>query len=159
MKHIQLENPDRLAESSASGRNRARERIELLRSRAWLLEGKDKVLIQMYLENGASFRQMAAIAEVNEVTIARRIHKLVKRLVDGGYITCLRNREQLSRVELEVARDYLLAGLSQRSIAAKRMCSVYRVRMILKKIEQLVRAADRGQDLEKCGGNVSHAGE
>jgi len=143
---LQLANPDRLAESSTEPRRQARQRIDLLRSRVGLLEGRDKALMEMYLGNGVSFRKMAAVAGVNEVTIARRIHKLIKRLLDGEYITCLRNRGRFTKFELDVARDYFLSGLSQRRIASKRRCSVYRVRLTLQKIDRLVRlAAHPGQ--------------
>ena len=114
------------------------DRIDLLRSRASMLTGKDKLLMTMYLRNGNSFRQMAWLAGVNEVSIARRIHKVTKRLIDGEYITCLRNRDKFTRTEMAVAKDYFLLALSQRKIAVKRNCTVYRIRKILKRIQQLV---------------------
>ncbi|MHC4132303.1 MAG: hypothetical protein ACYSSP_05190 [Planctomycetota bacterium] len=115
-----------------------RERIDLLRSRLGLLGGRDKALLKMYLENGNTFRQLAQLAGVNEATIARRIYKLIQRLLDGEYITCLRNRMLFSRREMKVAKDYFLLGLSMRKIASKQGCSYYRVREILKKIQALV---------------------
>ena len=115
-----------------------RDRIDLLRARSGLLEGRDKVLMEMYLANGSSFRQMARVAEVNETTIARKIHGLVKRLVDGQYITCLRNKGRLDALELRVAKDYFLGGLGQRKIAKKQAISTYRVRKILGKIQAIV---------------------
>lgn len=115
-----------------------RDRIDLLQGRARLLSGKDKLLMTMYLKNTNTFRQMARLAGVNEVTIARRIHKLIKRLIDGEYITCLRSRGKLTPIERVIARDYLLRGLSQKKIARKRGCSLYSVRETLKKIQQMV---------------------
>jgi DNA-directed RNA polymerase specialized sigma subunit len=115
-----------------------RGRIELLRSRVELLGGKDKVLLKMYLENGNTFRQMAQLAGVNEATIARRVYRLIQRLLDGEYITCLRNRSLFSAREMKVAKDYFLRGESMRKIAAKRGCSYYRVRQLLKKIKGVV---------------------
>ena len=119
-----------------------RDRIDLLRIRASMLTGKDKLLMTMYLSNSNSFRQMARLAGVNEVSIARRIHKVTKRLIDGEYITCLRNRDKFTKTEMAVARDYFLLGLSQRKISSKRNCSVYEIRKILKRIQQLVKTAD-----------------
>jgi len=120
----------------------SRDRIDLLHSRASMLTGKDKLLMTMYLNNSNSFRQMARLAGVNEVSIARRIHKVTKRLIDGEYITCLRNRDKFTRAETAVAKDYFLLGLSQRKIAIKRNHSIYRIRKILKRIQQLVKTAD-----------------
>lgn len=115
-----------------------RDRIDLLQGRAGLLSGKDRLLMTMYLKNANNFRQMARLAGVNEVTIARRIHKLIKRLIDGEYITCLRSRGKLTPIERVIAKDYLLRGLSQKKIAKKRGCSLYSVRETLKKIQQMI---------------------
>ena len=115
-----------------------RDRIDLLRSRVSMLTGKDKLLMTMYLSNSNSFRQMARLAGVSEASIARRIRKVTKRLIDGKYITCLRNRDKLTRGEMAVAKDYYLLGLSQRKISLKRNYSVYRIGKILKRIQQLV---------------------
>lgn len=116
-----------------------RDRIDLLASRMHLLTGKDRLLMTMYLRNGNSFRQMARLAGVNEAHIARRINKITKRLIDGEYITCLRNRDQFTTTQMKVAKDYFLQGLSIRKIAAKRNVTYYRVREILKKIQRLVK--------------------
>ena len=128
-------------------RNEYRDRIDLLRSRVNLLTGKDKLLMTMYLENSNSFRQMARLAGVNETRIARRIHKVTKRLIDGEYITCLRNRKKFTKTEMAIAKDYFLLGLSMKKIAGKRRCSYYHVRKTLKKIQRLVTiTADRKKD-------------
>jgi len=58
--------------------------FDLLRSRAQVLNGKDRALMKMYFEKGSSFSQMAKLAGVNEVTIARRIHKLTRRLAENS---------------------------------------------------------------------------
>lgn len=115
-----------------------RDRIDLLRSRVNLLTGKDKLLMTMYLKNDNTFYQMAKLAGVNETTIARRIHKVTKRLIDGEYITCLRNRDKFTKAEMNIARDYFLTGLPMKKIAQKRHFSYYRVRKTMKKIQQLV---------------------
>ena len=124
---------------SLATRTSYRDRIDLLHSRVSLLTGKDRLLMTMYLKNGNSFRQMARLAGVNETTISRRIHKVTKRLIDGEYITCLRNRNKFTRMELAIAKSYFLAGLSIKKIAEKHQCSYYRARETLKKIQRLVK--------------------
>ncbi len=128
----------KILERMPKDENEYRDRIDLLRSRVNLLTGKDKLLMTMYLENSNSFRQMARLAGVNESRIARRIHRVTKRLIDGEYITCLRNRDKFSKRELAVAKDYFLLGLSMKKIAGKRRWSYYHVRKTLKKIQRLV---------------------
>ena len=126
-----------------SNKRKYGKRLELLESRIELLTGKEKLLMTMYLKNGNSFYQMARLAGVNEVTIARRIYKIIKRLLDGEYITCLRNRDKFSDCEMTVAKDYLLTGLSMREIARHRRCSRYRVRQTLGKILAISKIEDK----------------
>jgi len=126
------------AESTSVANSTYRDRIDLLRSRIGMLVGKDKLLLTMYLENGNSFRQIAQLVGVNEASIARRIHKITKRLIDGEYITCLRNRDKFSEEELVIAKDYFLLGLSIRKIAIKRDATYYRVRKIISQIRQRI---------------------
>ena len=137
--------PANILEGTSKDENEYRDRIDLLRSRVNLLTGKDKLLMTMYLENSNSFRQMARLAGVNETSIARRIHKVTKRLIDGEYITCLRNRDKFSKTEMAVAKDYFLLGLSMKKIAVKRRWSYYRVRETLKKIQRLVTITNSSQ--------------
>ncbi len=110
--------------------------------RADLLEGTNKLLMTMYLENGNTFRQMAQLMGVSESTVKRQIHKLTERLIDGEYITCLRNREKFSKEELDIAKDYFLLGLSIKKIAIKRDLTYYAVRRTLKKIQRFITALE-----------------
>ena len=118
------------------------DRIDLLRARVDILTGRDKALMTMYLENGNTFGQMARIAGVNETTIARKINRLTRRLLNAGYITCLRNRHRLNKIEQLVARDYFIERLSQKKIARKRNVSVYAVRKALRNIQELIRTTN-----------------
>jgi predicted DNA-binding protein YlxM (UPF0122 family) len=112
--------------------------IEMLRSRLNLLAGTDKLLMTMYIEHGNSIRQIARIRGAAESSIARRIRAISKRLTDGPYIDCLRCRDKLTGLQLAIAKDYYLMGLSMRRIAAKRRWSYYRVRDTLIGIQSIV---------------------
>jgi predicted DNA-binding protein YlxM (UPF0122 family) len=114
------------------------DRIDLLRCRAELLTGEDRVLMQMYLDNANTFRQMARLAGVNEANVARRIHKLIRRLLDGQYITCLHNRDKLTEEQIEMARDYFVVGLPMSEIADRHDTTYYAVRQTMKRIQRLV---------------------
>ena len=120
-----------------------RGRIELLAGRLNLLTGTDKVLMTMYIRHGNSIRQIARIRGVSETRIARRIHAVSKRLADGPYIECLRNRDRLTSGQLAIAKDYYLTGLSIRRIAAKRRWSCYRVRDVLNEIQSILNEPQR----------------
>ncbi len=131
-----------LPQVGLAAKNKYRDRIDLLRGRVNLLTGKDKLLMMMYIECGNSFRQMARLAGVNEASIARRIYKLTKRLIDGEYITCLRHRDKFTKTEMAIAKDYFLDGLSIREIAGRQNVTYYGVRQALKKIQQLIKTGN-----------------
>ena len=126
--------------SSDDIRNRKnyRERIEMLQNRVELLTGKDRLIMTMYLSNGNTYRQLAQLIGINEANIARKIHKLAKKLTDGEYIKCLRNRDKLTKTQMDIARDYFLTGLSFKSIAVKRHSSYYNIRKTIIKIQQVI---------------------
>ena len=117
---------------------RRRDELDLLRSRLHLLNGREKVLMTMYLENGSSFRQIARLTGISDTSIARRINILTERLTDGEYIVCLRNREKFTRDQMTIAKDYFLVGLSMKEIAVKRRWSRYHVRETIIKIKSVL---------------------
>jgi predicted DNA-binding protein YlxM (UPF0122 family) len=131
-----------ISQKTLKTKNRHRDQIDLLRSRLNLLNGKDKVMMTMYLENGNSFRQIARLTGVSEARIARRIRGLTKRLIGGQYIVCLRNRNKFSKIQMTIARDYFLTGLSIKKIAAKRHKSIYNVRKLLRKISSVLKNSE-----------------
>jgi transposase-like protein len=129
-----------LAGSAVRGRSERRGRVEVLVSRLELLGGMDRVIMTMYLVNGNSFRQIARLMGVNESNVARRIRRLIRRISDGGYMTCLRNRGRFSREEMDIAREYLVLGWSMNRIARERGMTYYRVRKMVKRIQAVVEA-------------------
>jgi DNA-directed RNA polymerase specialized sigma24 family protein len=116
----------------------------MLRTRAQMLTGEDKVLVEMYLE-GSSVGEMACLAGVNAETISRRVCKLMRRLLRSEYIMCFRNRRYLSRAEQAIAKDYFIDGRSQRSIALSRDVSLYKVRKALRRMRMLMNREKKGK--------------
>jgi predicted DNA-binding protein YlxM (UPF0122 family) len=127
-----------ISQTTLEAEKRRRDELDLLRSRLNLLNGKEKVLMTMYLENGSSFRQIARLAGVSDTSIARRIKILTERLTDGEYITCLRSRDKFTRDQMTIAKDYFLVGLSMKEIAVKRRWSWYHVRETIIKIKSIL---------------------
>ena len=64
------------------------------------------------------------------------------RMLDGRYITCLRNRRKFNKYQIIIAKDYFLTGLSIKTIALKRRRSRYNIAENIKKIKSI---------LEECG--------
>ena len=135
-----------VSEQTLNARGLKRDQIELLRGRLNLLDGREKVMMVMHVENGNSFRQIARLLGLHESTIARKIHRLSRRLVDSEYLGCLRNRDKLTAGQMALARDYFLKGLSKREIAQKKHCSRYRVGRVVDEIRGIVARAERRSD-------------
>jgi len=128
-----------LPQSCTKIKNDYRNQIDLLCNRISLLEGMDKVLMTMYLKNGNTFYQLSKLSGVSETTISRRIKRVCKRLTDGSFVVCLRNRDKFTDWEFKVANDYFLKGFSIRKIAVEHCCTYYRARETILKIRQLIR--------------------
>jgi predicted DNA-binding protein YlxM (UPF0122 family) len=139
-------------ETELKAKGRYRDRVELLRSRLCMLSGEEKLLMTMYWENGISLRQISRLTGVSWVRIARRIHKLTERLMDGKYITCLRNRSRFTKREMDIAKDYFLLGISMKKIARKNRWSYYRVRKTILKIQRLLEPVGS----ESSGSKLTH---
>lgn len=132
---------ENISEELLTTKEKYRDKADLLLSRLSLLSGEDKLLMIMYWENGNSLRQISKLAGVNRVTIARRIHKITERLMEGQYITCLRNRNRFTKSEMTIAKDYFMLGLSMKKISSKRNWSYYKVRQTLEKIQRILATA------------------
>ncbi len=127
-----------LSEEGLKENSEYRDRIDLIRQRLSMLSGEEKLLMTMYWENGNSLRQISSLAGSNRRSIARRIHKLTERLMEGKYITCLRYRDRFTVREMAIAKDHFLQGFSMKKIAEKRYLSFYHVRKTLEKIQQIL---------------------
>ena len=115
-----------------------RAQIDVLRSRLDLLDGKDRLLMTMYLENGYSVFKISKVTDLCQGSIARRIKRLQKILLEGRYITCLHNRDRFNRYQMEIAKDYFLKDLSIRQITIKRLRSYYHIRETILKIKSIL---------------------
>jgi predicted DNA-binding protein YlxM (UPF0122 family) len=112
--------------------------IELLHDRLFLLTGKDRVLMTMYLDDGHSFRQLSQLTGCNESSISRRIRTLSSRLLNCEYITCLKNRSKFTATELTIAKHYFLLGLPMKKTAVRTQLSYYSVRKTIKRINNIL---------------------
>lgn len=111
--------------------------VDLLRVRLCMLEPRDRVLVEMYINQGVSFVQLSQLSGRPARLISREVHKLIGRLLDNkGYIQIRRKSLLFSRKELALAYDRYLLGLSYRRIAAKRSMTVKRVRRLVGTLDE-----------------------
>jgi predicted DNA-binding protein YlxM (UPF0122 family) len=135
-----------------------RDKVDLLLSRINLLSGEDRLLMIMYWEKGNSLGQISELSGVSRSNIGRRIHKITERLMESKYMTCLRYRERFTILELAIAKEYFLTGLSMKTIAGKRGWSYYRVRGILQRIQLVLELVSEDPDGElsiENGGTIN----
>ena len=130
------------------------ERVDLLRMRASFLSGKDKTLMEMYLDRGISFQQMANVAGISRARISRRINKLIKCLLGTEFVKCLRNNDLLTQQQLDMALDYYVGGLSQARVAVKRGVTKYHVKKTLGEIREIISSDNSRTTKEICDGKV-----
>ena len=112
--------------------------VDVLRGRLDLLDGKDRLLMKMYLDNGYSIFKISKVTDLCQGSIARRIKRLKKILLEGRYIKCLRNRDRFNRYQMEIAKDYFLKDFSLRQITIKRHRSYYHIRKTILKIKSIL---------------------
>jgi predicted DNA-binding protein YlxM (UPF0122 family) len=117
-----------------------RARVDLLDLRANLLTGQDRALLQMHLEAGRSFHEIARLIGLSPSTVCRRIHRMIHRLSDQTYTVCLRNQRHFSPVELDVIRDRFVRGLSLACIRRRHALGHRRIRRIVAKARQMAHA-------------------
>lgn len=131
-----------ISQKSLDDKIKNRAHIDLLRSRIYLLDKEDRLLMTVYLENGNNTRQISRLTGLSRKSIARRINILTTRLLVGGFITCLRNRRKFNKHQMAIAKDYFLTGLSIKKIALKRHRSRYCVTETIKKIKSILKECE-----------------
>lgn len=115
--------------------------IDDIAARSRILSNRDQAFMQLYYRSGSTFSEMARVVGVNETTIARRVNKIIARLVKSEYATCLKIDSKLDGVDMSIAGDYFAKGLTQLDIAKKRGLTIYRVRKALSNIQTLIQLA------------------
>jgi len=113
---------------------------DALQSRLEFLEGKEKILMEMRLRQGATFGQIAALTGMHQSSVSRQVRKLRGRLLKGAFVVCLRNSDRLTDQQLAIARDRYLTRLPIPLIAKKHKCTLYRVRSVLAELATFVEA-------------------
>jgi hypothetical protein len=131
-----------ISQNNLDNKKKNRAQIDLLRSRLYLLDKDDRLLMTVYLENGNNTCQISRLTGLSRKSIARRLNILTTRLLVGGFIPCLRNRRKFNKHQIAIAKDYFLTGLSIKKIALKRRRSRYRVTETIKKIKSILKECE-----------------
>jgi hypothetical protein len=131
-----------ISQKNLDNKNKNRAQIDLLRSRIGLLDKNDRLLMTVYLENGNNTFQISRLTGLCRTSISRRIKVLTMRLLDGRYVTCLRNRRKFNKYQMAIAKDYFVRGLSIKKISLKRCRSRYCVAETIKKIKSILKECE-----------------
>ena len=138
-----------LSNENALPEAECRDNVELLRRRICLLDGKDRMLMSMYFQNGSSCYQIARLLGVCDATITRRIRKLTEHLIGEPFQRYRQFRKQFDSLHKDIARDHFLMALSIQQIAEKRNYSFYKVRTALKEIKSIVKTNPKPPPMPK----------
>jgi len=112
--------------------------LNIIQSRFYLLQKRDRLIMSMYLENGLSYRQIALLLETSPSSISRRIKKIAYELTNGNFIVCMKMKHIFTPTELEIAKDYFIGGLSIKQLAQERKTSFYHIRELIKGISHTI---------------------
>lgn len=110
-----------------------RDGAEILKQQADLLTGVDRTLLVMYIQAGCSFYQLGRVTGMNRSSVGRRIRRIIRRLSDRTYLSCMESRDRFSDREMDVLRDHFIRGLSLARISRDSGLRYYRVRAIVEK--------------------------
>jgi len=116
---------------------------EKLRMRLDLLEGKERTLLELYLEHSASYYRLAKLTGLSERYVARKVQRLLRCLESEEYISIVRHQKLFGTRTLEVAYDRYLLGMSVRSISKKRKISRYRVSKKIRVLKDWLQEKER----------------
>jgi transposase-like protein len=131
----------RKASSATCGMLENRNSSEILWTRMHLLSGRNRALLQMYLEHGNNFCQIASLTGMSPTSVARKIRRIIRRLMDDTYILCLAHRDDFTGRELAMIKDYFVRGLSMARISHAHGVTFYRTRTTVARARQYAAAA------------------
>ncbi|MHC4551885.1 MAG: helix-turn-helix domain-containing protein [Planctomycetota bacterium] len=111
---------------------------ELVLLRSNLLEKEDRTLLQMVLDRGSTFEQIARLTGKSPSTISRRFHRILNQLLARELTALLEYRKQPDPVEISIARAYFVQGLTQKQVCEKVGVTAYRVRTTIAGIRKII---------------------
>lgn len=111
---------------------------ELLLLRSNLLAKEDQTLLQMVLERGGTFNQIARLTGKSPSSISRRFRRILNQLLARELTALLEQKKSPDPVEISIARAYFVQGLSQRAVCVKLGISAYRVRTAIATIRKII---------------------
>jgi len=109
--------------------------LEKHSARVDMLPVGQRAFVTMFL-NIREFNMLARTAGVNEVTVARRLRKIVSRISSDNFLFAL-SQDNLSEEKVEIIRGYFVNGLSVKSISEKTGFSRYRIRKTIQQMRKL----------------------
>jgi len=129
--------PDRLqrlapvARSPADRVDLPRQRRELLRDRARLLDDDDRQLLLASLDRGLTTRQLARLLGLHPSSVARRLQALRRRLCDRRVVALIDAAQALEPVDRQIGLGTFLRGQTIARLATETGLSEPRVRQRL----------------------------
>jgi len=90
----------------------------------------------MYLIKGCSVWQLAGLTGVSRQRMTRWLQGFTGRLMDDKYLNVYQDPESRSKLQMAIAYEHYLLGLSVRAIAEKLKVSRATVRKTIRELEE-----------------------
>jgi DNA-binding MarR family transcriptional regulator len=94
-------------------------------------------MMELYLIKGCSVRQLAGLTGMSRQRVTRWLERLTGRLMDDKYLNIYQDRESRSKLQMAIAYEHYLLGLSVRSIAEKLKVSRVTVGKTIRELEEM----------------------
>jgi hypothetical protein len=104
-------------------------------ARVDMLDAAQRAIVILFLSS-RSFRTLAKAADVNEVTVARKLRNIAGRIINAHFIAAL-SQDELSEKEIEIIRDHFVNGLNIKAISEKTGLSRYKIIKTIKQMRKL----------------------
>jgi DNA-directed RNA polymerase specialized sigma24 family protein len=99
------------------------------------LSAENKALLEVIVQHGGTFEQVASLRGEHAATVSRRFHRLLSKLLIGRKKPRCKP-VSLNPLERSILTEYYLCGRPQADIADKLSISRYRVRKTLDRIRK-----------------------
>ena len=129
-----------LFERLRNSRRKVIENIKKIGLEADLKDLEDRVIVNLYFNQGLTYSNISKVLGISESSVSRRIRRIFKRLNDRRLFIDVMKKKQLSIKQSYIARDYFITGHSIRDIAQKYRMTRYEAHITIIKIRNIAEA-------------------
>lgn len=139
MAHRCFELNESICQADRSFVHAIRRQQERLLHLATLLDGRQRALLEMALEQRGNISRLARWTECSPSTLRRQLRAIIRRLNSPPAQALLAEPQRFDSDEKSLLWDHAVKGLSLRQLAQKHHTSIHRIRKTLASAQAKVR--------------------